>query len=84
MKATLGPNPASGYNRPEEQTMAIPLELTDAQEERLRSEAQRLGVTAEDLARLAVEDLLERPGDDFRNAADIVMEKNRELYKRLS
>ena len=64
--------------------MAIPLELSAAQEERLRSEAQRLGVSAEDLARLAVEDLLETPGEDFQRAADTVIEKNRELYKRLS
>jgi hypothetical protein len=63
--------------------MAIPLELSPAQEDRLRSEAQRLGVSAEDLARVAVEDLLERSAD-FDQAADYVVAKNRELYNRLS
>ena len=64
--------------------MAIPLDLTPAQEERLRNQAQRLGLTAEDLARLAVEDLLERPESEFSEAARYVLEKNRELYDRLS
>jgi len=63
--------------------MAIPLDLTPAQEERLRNQAQRLGLTAEDLARLAVEDLLERPESEFSEAARYVIEKNRELDDRL-
>ena len=63
--------------------MAIAVELTPTQEERLRSEAQRLGISVEDLARLAVEDLLERPAADFERAADYVVRKNRELYERL-
>jgi len=63
--------------------MAIPLDLTPAQEERLRNQAQQLGLSAEDLARLAVEDLLERPESEFSEAARYVIEKNRELYDRL-
>ena len=63
--------------------MAIPLDLTPAQEERLRNQAQQLGLSAEDLARLAVEDLLERPESEFSKAARYVIEKNRELYDRL-
>jgi len=64
--------------------MAIPLELTPAQEELLRAKAQRLGLKAEELARLAVQDLLERPDEDFERASRYVIEKNRELYQRLS
>jgi hypothetical protein len=64
--------------------MAIPVDLTPAQEELLRTEAQRLGVTAEELARLAVEDLLDLPAPDFKAAAEYVVKKNRELYDRLS
>lgn len=63
--------------------MAIPLDLTPAQEERLRNQAQQLGLSAEDLARLAVEDLLERPESEFSETARYVIEKNRELYDRL-
>lgn len=64
--------------------MTIPVELTRAQEDALRAAAQRLGVSAEDLARLAVEDLLEQPRPDFEEAARRVLEKNRDLYQRLS
>ena len=62
----------------------IPVELTPAQEQRLKTEAQRLGLSAEDLARLAIEDLLDRPEPDFEEAARHVLQKNRELYDRLS
>jgi hypothetical protein len=64
--------------------MTIPIELTPTQEDALRMAAQRLGVSAEDLARLAVEDLLDQPAPDFEETAQRVLEKNRELYKRLS
>ena len=62
----------------------IPVELTPAQEQRLKAEAHRLGLSAEDLARLAIEDLLDRPEPDFEDAARHVLQKNRELYDRLS
>jgi hypothetical protein len=67
-----------------EALVAIPIELTAAQEARLRSQAQRLGVSPEVLARMAVADLLERPDPDFERAAQKVIEKNEELYRRLS
>jgi len=67
-----------------EERVAIPIELTPAQESRLRVEADRLGLPPEDLARLAVEDLLARPDAEFQEAAERVLEKNRELYERLS
>ena len=47
-----------------------------AQVERLRTEAQRLGLTPEDLARAAIVDLLVNPGDDFKAAAERVLRKN--------
>lgn len=64
--------------------MPIPVDLTPAQEDRLRSQAQRLGLSPEELARVAVEDLLDRPEADFEQAARHVLKKNRELYDRLS
>jgi len=67
-----------------EENVAIPIELTPAQESRLRIAANRLGIAPEVLARLAVEDLLARPDADFQDAADRVLEKNRELYDRLA
>jgi hypothetical protein len=64
--------------------MAIPIQLPPVQEQKLRDAAQRLGVTVEQLAQLAVEDLLDLPEADFERAADLVIKKNQELYDRLS
>lgn len=63
--------------------MRIPIELSEPQADKLRGEAQRLGVTPEDLATAAVLDLLNREVGDFHSAARYVLQKNRELYQRL-
>jgi antitoxin FitA len=64
--------------------MTIPIELSEAQVEKLRDQAQRLGVEPQALAAAAVVDLLNREALDFEQAAEYVIQKNRELYKRLS
>ncbi len=46
--------------------------------------AQEPQVTPEDLAHASVEDLLARPDDAFVAAAEKVMKKNAELYRRLA
>ena len=45
---------------------------------------RRLGLTPEDLARAIIVDLLASPGDDFGAAAERVLKKNEELYRRLA
>jgi predicted transcriptional regulator len=67
-----------------EVTMKLSIELSSTEAERLQEEARRLGVTAERLAGAAVADLLGRERDDFESAAAKVLEKNRELYRRLA
>lgn len=64
--------------------MQIPIDLSDLQAEKLRVEAQRLGVEPKALAAAAVVDLLNREAPDFDQAAEHVLRKNKELYKRLS
>lgn len=64
--------------------MRIPIELPEPQADKLRGEAQRLGVRPEDLATAAVVDLLNREANDFDSAAKYVLQKNPELYQRLS
>ena len=64
--------------------MKLNIELTAAQAERLRQEAERLGLAPEELARAAIADLLATPDDAFRAAADRVLRKNEELYRRLA
>ncbi len=64
--------------------MSISLQLDDEQSARLQELAGELGVDAHELARAAVNDLLSRPDEEFDRAAKFVLEKNRELYRRLS
>jgi antitoxin FitA len=58
--------------------------LPEDQAERLRDLAQEAGVPPEQLLRDGVEEWLRRPQRDFAEAAAYVLEKNRELYRRLS
>ena len=64
--------------------MKLSIELTEAENEKLRAEAVRLGVEPEALARAALADLLNNEEDDFREAAEHVLRKNEELYRRLA
>jgi hypothetical protein len=64
--------------------MKLAVELPPAEADRLRAEAERLGVSPEALARAAVSDLLSTPDPAFETAARRVLAKNRELYKRLA
>ena len=64
--------------------MKLSIDLSPAQADRLRLEAERLGLTPEDLARPAIADLLITRGEDFKAAADRVVRKNVELYRRLA
>lgn len=64
--------------------MKLAIELPDAYADRLRAEAQRLGLSPEDLARAALSDLLSTPDAEFQQVAQRVLAKNSELYKRLA
>ena len=63
---------------------AITITLPDERLLKLREMATSFGVSPEDLVRLSVEDLLTRPDKAFRQATEHVLEKNRELYRRLA
>jgi hypothetical protein len=64
--------------------MKLSIDLSPAQADRLRLEAERLGLTPEELARVVVADLLANAGEDFEAAAKRVLGKNEELYRRLA
>jgi len=64
--------------------MSIAVELDEHQSRRLQEIARELNVDPRELAKAAVNDLLSRPADDFERAAQFVLDKNRELYRRLS
>lgn len=63
--------------------MKVSIDLSPVQAEQLRVAAERLGVTPEALARAVVVDLLNSSSDRFRAAAERVLKKNEELYRRL-
>jgi hypothetical protein len=64
--------------------MKLSIDLSAAQADRLRLEAERLGLTPEELARAAVADLLANTDEAFAGAAERVLRKNEELYRRLA
>jgi predicted transcriptional regulator len=64
--------------------MAIAIELSDHQAQALSEAASRLKVPEAELAAAAVRDLLAHQSADFDVAAQRVLEKNQELYRRLA
>lgn len=64
--------------------MKLAFEIPPAQADKLRAEAERLGLAPEELARAALTDLLATPDAEFQTVAARVVAKNRELYKRLA
>ena len=51
---------------------------------KLREIAERFNIKPEDMARVSVEELLTRPEESFQRAADYILDKNAELYRRLA
>jgi antitoxin FitA len=64
--------------------MAISLTLDHEQSSRLEKRAHELGVAPQDLGRALLNDLLNRSGEDFDRISKFVLDKNLELYRRLS
>jgi predicted transcriptional regulator len=62
----------------------VSIPLSDELSSKLREAAQRAGVSPAELARAGLTDWLSRARDDFDAAARYVLEKNRELYRRLA
>jgi hypothetical protein len=63
---------------------AITITLPQERMVKLKELADSLGITLEALVQLSVEDLLTRSDNDFEKAANRVLEKNAELYRRLA
>jgi antitoxin FitA len=58
--------------------------LPDERVKKLNEIAERFRVPPEELVRASLEDLLNRPMDDFQRALERVLRKNADLYKRLA
>ena len=62
----------------------LTISLSDEEMRRLEELGKREGLTVEQMVRLGINDFIGQPDDAFHAAATRVMEKNTELYRRLS
>ena len=67
---------------PEMTSITIP--LSDERVAQLRVWAAEAGLPPEEFLRRRVEQLLDRPDQQFQKAADHLLQKNAELYRRLA
>ena len=65
-------------------SLPISVDLSPEQEAALLESAKRLNVVPEALAGAAIRDFLVQQEADFQAAADRVLRKNKELYRRLA
>ena len=63
---------------------SITIDLSDSQFQKLQNLARVHGIATEVLLKASLEDWLNLQKDDFDNAADYVLAKNAELYRRLA
>lgn len=62
----------------------VTIALPDEPMQRLKELAQEAGVAPEELLQASIEQWLANPREDFIQAAAYVLNKNQELYRRLS
>lgn len=62
----------------------ITITVSDDRLLKLKEVAGRFNITPEDLVRVSIDELLARPDDAFAKAANYVLDKNSELYRRLA
>ncbi|HEU4594444.1 MAG TPA: hypothetical protein VFS10_04680 [Pyrinomonadaceae bacterium] len=62
----------------------LELNLPEPTATKLEEAAERLNLSPEELLLLSLEEKLAQLDAQFRSAADYVLEKNAELYKRLA
>jgi predicted transcriptional regulator len=63
---------------------SITIDLSDSQFQKLQDLARVHGIATEVLLKASLEDWLNLQKGDFANAADYVLGKNAELYRRLA
>lgn len=63
---------------------SITIPLSDERVAQLRIWAEEAGLPPEEFLRRRVEQLLDRPDQQFQKAADHLLQKNAELYRRLA
>lgn len=62
----------------------ITIHLSESSLTKLKEQAQMIGISPEELARIGLEELLAQSPMTFTEATRYVLEKNKILYKRLA
>lgn len=63
-------------------TITIPLE--DNKLKMLKEKSEKLGVNYQDIIKASIDDLLTNPDESFLATLNYLLNKNKELYERLS
>ena len=63
---------------------SITVTVSDDRMAKLKELAGRFSISPEDLVRVSIDELLARPDEAFEKAAEYVLNKNSELYRRLA
>lgn len=62
----------------------VTVSLSDEEMRRLKELSTREGLTVEQMVRVGIHDFIGQPDDSFRAVTRRVLEKNADLYRRLS
>jgi hypothetical protein len=62
----------------------ITIKLPEDRLEALKKLSADLGISAEELARLTIEELIAEPAPDLDRFVERILDKNRDLYQRLA
>jgi len=62
----------------------LTISLSDEEMRRLEELSKRENLTVEQMVRISIHDFIGQPNDAFHAATKRVLEKNAELYRRLS
>jgi len=62
----------------------LTIQLSDETADRLEALAEQLGMSLEEVAQLSLDDQIKRLDREYEEAAEEVLSKNAELYRRLS
>lgn len=63
---------------------SITISISADRLDELQKVATRFGVTAEELVRYSIEDILSQPDEALKTAIAYVLDKNADLYQRLA
>jgi len=63
---------------------SLTIDLTEDLANRLKSAANKLGIQPKELVQIGIQEKLEQLEQEFQQASDYVLNKNKELYQRLA